>query len=548
VSGFSLTPTPLPSNAEIADRLLELSALLDLAGANTYAVRAYRRAAEVVRTTPAPVAELVRAGRARELRGIGPSIAARLEEVVDTGEIAELRELSADVRPELVALGRLVGIGTKRVLEIGRALGISTAAEFRAAAAAGELSSVPGVGPATEAKIVAALASEARPQRGLTLNRARPLVGAIAETLGGTVAGDVRRWCELSFELAVVCKARRPGPVLDAFERLPAIVVVAERGQRRSVGVTVEGVPVTLVVAEPGRFGTELLRATGPAAYVASLEPLPDAPEEEAVYAALGRPWLPPEVRDRPPHGRPPPLVELADIRGELHCHTTWSDGRASVVEMGEAAKALGYEYLAICDHTPNVRVVPGLTRDDLRRQGKEIAEANERLAPFRILGGVECDIRADGSLDVDDDTLAELDWVQLSLHAGQRRSGADLMRMVAEAMRNPHVSALSHPKGRILNHRPENALDLDAIFEVAVETGVALEVNGLPDRLDLSGDHVREALAAGVSIVLNSDAHSTQGLANMELAVHTARRGTCGPESVVNTRPLERLLGDLLR
>jgi DNA polymerase (family X) len=215
---------------------------------------------------------------------------------------------------------------------------------------------------------------------------------------------------------------------------------------------------------------------------------------------------------------------------------------------MGEAAKALGYEYLAICDHTPNVRVVPGLTRDDLRRQGKEIAEANERLAPFRILGGVECDIRADGSLDVDDDTLAELDWVQLSLHAGQRRSGADLTRMVAEAMRNPHVSALSHPKGRILNHRPENALDLDAIFEVAVETGVALEVNGLPDRLDLSGDHVREALAAGVSIVLNSDAHSTQGLANMELAVHTARRGTCGPESVVNTRPLERLLGDLLR
>ena len=210
---------------------------------------------------------------------------------------------------------------------------------------------------------------------------------------------------------------------------------------------------------------------------------------------------------------------------------------------MGEAAKSLGYDYLAICDHTPNVRVVTGLTDDDLRRQGEEIARANARLAPFRILRGVECDIRADGSLDVPDAALAELDWVQLSLHAGQRRSKADLTRMVSEAMRNPHVSGLSHPKGRILNHRPENALDLDAIFEVAVETGVALEVNGLPDRLDLSGDHVREALAAGVSIVLNSDAHSPQGLANMELAVHTARRGGCPPELVVNTRPLETLL-----
>jgi len=531
------------TNSEIADRLLELSVLLDLAGANSYAVRAYRRAADVVRATPAPVAELVRSGRVRELRGIGPSIAARLEELVRTGEIAELRELSADVRPELVALGRLVGIGTKRMLEIGRALGISTAAEFREAAARGELSRVAGIGPATEAKILAGLAREPRPQRGLTLNRAWMLVGAIADAVGGTAAGDVRRWCELSFELAVVCDTRNAASVLDAFEHLPAIVVAVERGEQHSVGVTVEGVPVTLVVAEPGRFGTELLRATGPAAYVEALEPLPDAPDEEALYAALGRPWLPPELRGAPSPTDPPPLVELADLRGELHCHTTWSDGRASVLEMGEAARSLGYEYLAICDHTPNVRVVPGLAADDLRRQGEEIARANEQLAPFRVLRGVECDICADGSLDADDATLAELDWVQLSLHAGQRRSKTDLTRMVSEAMRNPHVSALSHPKGRILNHRPENALDLDAIFAVALETGVALEVNGLPDRLDLSGDHVREALAAGVSIVLNSDAHSTPGLANMELAVHTARRGGCGPASVVNTRPLDRLL-----
>jgi DNA polymerase (family 10) len=489
------------------------------------------------------VGELVRQGRVRDLRGIGPSIAARLEELVATGEIAELRELSADVRPELVALGRLVGVSTKRMLEIGHALDVRTAGEFREAAASGRLGTVPGIGPATEQKILAALEREPRPQRGLTLNRARALVGSIADALDGAVAGDVRRWCELSFELAVVCESHLPEPILDAFDRLPAIVVVVERGERRAVGVTVEGVPVTLVVAQPGSFGTELLRATGPAAYVAALEPLPDAADEQSVYRVLGQPWLPPELRDNPPAAEPPPLVERADVRGELHCHTTWSDGRASVLEMGQAALALGYEYLAICDHTPNVRVVTGLTGDDLRRQGDEIERTNEELAPFRVLRGVECDIRADGSLDVDDVTLAELEWVQISLHAGQRRSKADLTRMVSEAMRNPHVSALSHPKGRILNHRPENALDLDTIFEVAVETGVALEVNGLPDRLDLSGDHVREALAAGVSIVLNSDAHSTPGLANMELAVQTARRGGCDAQSVVNTRPLERLL-----
>jgi DNA polymerase (family X) len=485
----------------------------------------------------------VRAGRVRELRGIGPSIAARLEELVETGEIAELRELSAEVRPELVSLGRLIGVGTKRMLEIGRALDVSTAEEFRAAAAAGRLGEVGGVGPATEQKIVAALAREPRPQRGLTINRARALLDSIAEPLGATVAGDLRRWCELSFDLAVVAEARDPRPVLDAFERLPAIVVVVERGERRSVGVTVEGVPTALVVAEPDAFGTELLRTTGPTAYVEAFGPLPPAADEHALFTELGLPWLPPELRDHPPPGDPPRLVELGDVKGDLHCHTTWSDGRASVLEMGRAARELGHEYLAICDHTPNVRVVTGLTDDDLRRQGEEIERANEQLAPFRVLRGVECDIRADGSLDVSEATRAELDWVQISLHAGQRRSAKELTRIVSQAMRQPHVSALSHPKGRILNHRPENALDLDEIFAVAVETGVALEVNGLPDRLDLSADHVREALAAGASIVLNSDSHSTAGLANVALAVATARRGGCPADAVVNTRPLARLL-----
>ncbi|HEX6700577.1 MAG TPA: helix-hairpin-helix domain-containing protein, partial [Gaiellaceae bacterium] len=466
---------PVLDNAAIAERLDALATLLDLAGASFYTARAYRRAAELVRTTQAPIEALVRAGRVRELRGIGPGIEARLVELVETGDIAELRELEREVAPELVGLGRFIGLTPKRAVEIGRALGVTTAAEFRAAVAAGKLASVPGVGPKTESRIVAALAREGehRPRRGLLLNRSRALVGEIATALGGEMAGDPRRWRDACTELAVVCAAEEAEPVLDAFAALPTIVAVVERDARRAVGVTVEGVPVELVVADPARFGTALVRATGSRAYAEALEPLPDAPDEASVYEALGVPFCPPELREAPFRGGPPPLVELGAIRGDLHAHTTWSDGKASVLEMGLAARDRGYEYLAICDHTPNVRVVPGLDADDVRRQAEEIAAANAELAPFRILRGIECDIRADGSLDLPDDVLGELEWVQLSLHAGQRAPREELTRKVTEAMRHPAVRCLSHPKGRIINHRPENALDLERTFEVALETGV---------------------------------------------------------------------------
>ena len=275
---------------------------------------------------------------------------------------------------------------------------------------------------------------------------------------------------------------------------------------------------------------------------MAELEPLPDAPDEEAVYAALGLPWLPPELRERPFRGDPPALVELGDIRGDLHCHTTWSDGRASVEEMGRSAIERGYEYLAICDHTPAVGAVPGLTADDVRRQAEEIAAANAVLAPFCVLRGIECDILPDGRLDLPDDVLAELDWVQASVHGGQRMPRREMTKRVEEALRNPHVRCLSHPTGRLINRRPENALDLERVFGVALEEGVALEVNGLPDRLDLRGEHVRDALRAGVPIVCSTDAHSVRGLENMELSVRTARRGWATAADVVNTRTRENL------
>jgi DNA polymerase (family 10) len=528
-------------NHSIAGTLLEHAALLELAGADRYAARAFRRAAEVVAASPVDVAELVRRGRARELRAVGPGIEARLRELVETGTIVELDELRRSVSPELGALGRLHGFGAQRAIEIGAALGIRTGRELREAAAAGRLREVPGIGPKTEARIRDALEQTAPPPgRAVHLDQARTVVERVASVLGGVIAGDPRRWKDECAWLTVVVATEDEAATRERFAALPEIVATIGA----DLGVTGDGLPIELHPAPPASFGTALVRATGSPAYVASLGPLPDAPDEAAVFRGLGLPFVAPELRE--PNARLPgaPLVGMEDIRGDLHCHTTASDGRASVREMAEAAIACGYEYIAICDHTKAVRVVPGLDAEGLRRQADEIAEANAALAPFRVLSGIECDILPDGKLDLPDDALAALDWVQLSLHAGQRWSRRELTARVTEAMHHPAVRCLSHPTGRLIGRRPESALDLERTFETALETGVALEVNGLPSRLDLSGDHVREALAAGVAIVCSTDAHSVAGLANMTLSVHTARRGGATRADVVNTRPLSELTG----
>jgi DNA polymerase (family 10) len=535
-----------PDNADYAAKLDAFATLLELAGANSYSVRAYRRAAELVRESPVHVADLVHSGRVRELRGVGPSIEARLRELVETGELHELKELEERVSPDLVGVGRMLGLTAKQAARIGETLGVRTLDELREAADAGRLRAVPGIGPKNEAKLRAAIArpvEATQPKRALLLNQGIALTQEIAHGLDGQPAGDPRRFRDRCEHLAVVVAADDPAQMISRFEQLPQIVSLVEWEDRRAVGVTVEGVAVELLVPRQEAAGTALVRATGSAAYVEALEPLPEAASEREVYERLGVPWCPPELREGVFRGEPPPLVELADIRGDLHCHTTWSDGRGSVEEMGRAARGLGYEYLAICDHTVSVSVVPGLTADDIRRQGEEIVAANEVLAPFRILRGSECDIRADGTLDLPDDVLAELDWVQASVHAGQRGSREQLTSRTLSAVYNPHVSAISHPTGRMIDRRPPNAVDLDRLFAACLETGTALETNGLPDRLDLADEHLKRAVDAGVAIVASTDAHSTRGLGNIVLALGTARRGWATAADVVNTRPLADLL-----
>ncbi|HEY7398377.1 MAG TPA: PHP domain-containing protein [Gaiellaceae bacterium] len=527
-------------NAQTAATLDEYAALLELAGAGPWSARAYRRAARLIRELPVPVDDLVRGGRVRELRGIGPGIEARLAELVETGRIAELEELKQSTSPELVALGRMLGFGPRLATAIGETLGVRSAEQLETAARAGRLRDVPGIGPRTEAKIVAALDAAPRAARNaLTLERAQAETEAIAEGLGGHPAGAARRWVDAIDRLAVVVATTEPDDVRARFAALPQIVTTLSPDE----GLTRDGIPVDLVLAPPGALGTALVRATGAPAYVASLGPLPDAPDEAGVYRLLDREPVPPELREPDAPVPPSHLLGLDDIRGDLHCHTTWSDGRATVREMAEAARARGYAYLAICDHTTAVRVVPGLDADAVRRQRDEIAAANEQLAPLRVLHGIECDIRVDGSLDLPDDVLAELDWVQISLHAGQRAPRRELTARVVEAMHHPSARCLSHPTGRLIGHRPENALDLERTIEASLRTGVALEVNGLPDRLDLSAEHARTAIEAGVALVCSTDAHSVAGLDRMSLSVHTARRAGAGRGNVLNTLPVDQLL-----
>ena len=446
-------------NRQIADRLEAFATLLELVEANPYTARAYRRAAETIRGAGVPVAELARSGRARELRGIGPGIELRLRELVETGEIAELAELERELAPDLVGLGRYLGLGAKRSVELARALDVRTADEFREAAAAGRLRTVPGIGPKTEAQLLEALAreSEPRPRQGLLLSRAWELVGGVAAALDGRGGRRRAALARLLRAAGGGLRGGRSGPRAGAL-RGPAPDRRGDRAGRAARGGGDGRGRAGRARRPPSRSDSgppSCARRARPQ-YVEALEPLPDAADEEAVYRALGVPWCPPELREQPFRGEPPALVEPDDIRGDLHCHTTWSDGRASVEEMGRAARERGYDYLAICDHTPAVGAVRGLTPDDVRRQAEEIAAANEVLAPFRVLRGIECDILPDGRLDLPDDVLAELEWVQASVHGGQRmpRRGDDEARgggaaQPVRALPQPPDGPLSSTGGR---------------------------------------------------------------------------------------------------
>ena len=483
----------------------------------------------------------------RELRGIGPGIEARLRELVETGELAELRELESEVMPELVAVGRLLGLSPKRMRELGSALDVRTLEELRAVEP-DRLESVPGIGPKTAARIregLAGLRREVRPRHGLTLNRARALVGEIAAALGGEPAGDPRRFCDLSTRLAVVVPST--GALLE-LERLPQIVSVLEREDDRAVGVTVEGIPVEVIAATPEGFGTALLRATGSPEYVASLGPLPEARHRgggvtrrsgvRSAHPSCAS-WTRPTRRRICSSSstfaatstctrRPRTERRRCSSSGSRRASSATSTSRSATTRRPSASSRGSMP--TGCGARP--RRSPSRTRSS-RRSGSCAGASATSSPTARSTSRTTFSPSSSGCRSASTPASAQ--------------PAAELTARVVEAMRHAATttaaSCLSHPLGRILNHRPENALDLDHVFEVALETGVALEVNGLPDRLDLSGTHVRRALAAGVKIVCSTDAHSVRGLRNMALSVGTARRGGARRGDVLNTLPLAELL-----
>ena len=563
----------LPRNADVADQLDLLADLSEILGDAGFRVLAYRRAATRIRESAVSVAELALAGKAKELAGIGKTIEEKIVEVAELGEMQALARRRELVPEEVASFMRLPGLGPKTAARIWTELGVTTLADLREAAAAGRLRELQGLGARSEQKILAALeqgAGEEEPRRGL-LGIGLPVVRDVVEALRAhpaavevSEAGSVRRRRETFRDLDVIATATDPAALTAAFVGLPWVLEVVAHGDTKATVLSQQGFRLDLRVVPPACYGDLLQHLTGSKDHnvalreaavrrglsvseygvtvVESGEVRTFATEEE-LYAFLGYAFIPPELREgtgeleAAREGRLPVLVELGDLRGDLHSHSTWSsDGKGTATEMAEAARERGHEYLALTDHSHYLR------EGRLDAQAEEIAAVNARLAPFRVLRGIEANIRADGSLDVADETLAGLDWVVASLHTAFDSSPTE--RLLA-AVENPHVDCIGHLTGRRLSRRRGADVDVERVVARAAETGTSLEINSQPDRLDLRDAHARLAGEAGVLVSVSTDAHSTAALGYLELGVGQARRAWLTREQVLNTRSwpeIERL------
>ncbi len=563
---------PLPRNSDVADALEELADVSEVLGEQGFRVLAYRRPATRVRETAASIAELALAGRAKELPGIGATIEAKIVELSETGTMAALEKRRAEVPDEVTQFLRLPGLGPKTAARIWRELDVTTLEELRAAAEQQRVRTLQGLGAKSEERILDALAKgfgpepERRGLLGVGLPVVREVVAALREhpsAVEVSEAGSVRRGRETFRDLDVIATASDPVALIGHFVTLPWVLEIAAHGDTKATVVTKQGLRIDLRVVPPEDFGSLLQHFTGSKNHNVALRE--DAQRrglsvseygvtvvetgevrrfrtEDELYGFLGYAWIPPELRedagelDAARNGSLPSLVEVGDLVGELHCHSTWSaDGRSTIEEMARTAKASGYRFLALTDHSHYLR------EGRIEAQWREIEEVNARVKPFRVLRGVEANIRADGAIDVDDELLAELDWVVASLHSAFDRSPTE--RILA-ALDHPHVDSIGHLTGRKLNKRSGAEIDVERVVARAVETGTALEINSQPDRLDLRDVHARLAGEAGVLVPITTDAHSTRALGYRELGVAQARRAWLTKEQVLNTRPWREISG----
>lgn len=574
-----MSASDLPSNADIADRFDLYGDLLDIEGGQSrHRILAYRRGATRIRGERKSVAELALTGHAVDLPDIGATLQDKIVELCETGEIAALNRLTDRIPAGLAALARLQDIGPKRARAIWSTLGVVDLVGLRAAAADGRLTAVEGIGAKTVAAITAQLAeldAGADPRARVPIGRALPLARDLADTIRRVpgverveIAGGLRRGAETVHDIDIAVATTNRAAVQAALTASDLVTEVLSAGDAGTAVATHTGIRAEFRFADPASFGNLLQHLTGSKAHNIRLREravragcsisehgitaadgsVLTCADEQEVYSALGLPSIDPELREDTGEiaaaeaGALPHLVTVNDLRGDLHVHTTWSDGRDSLADMVAAAARLGLDYVGISDHSKALAMARGLDADRVRRQWEEIDAINATSPGIVVLKACEVDVLSDGSLDHDDELLAGFDWVTASLHSGFRQSEAQLTRRVLAAIDHPLVNVVGHPTGRMFGRRDGYPVDLDAIVDRARATGTILEINAQPKRLDLNAEMARRALAGGVTLSIGSDAHSTSELAVREYGILTARRAGAERSRIVNCLPLDDL------
>lgn len=568
---------PRFTNGQVADQFTKIADLLEIKGENRFKILAYRRAAENITDLARDINDIFAAGDLADISGVGKAIQDKIAELLTTGEMSFWERLRAEVPPSLIEVLAVPGLGPKTVKLLWEKLDVTNLDQLKAAAESGQLSGLPGLGKKTETNILKGIVALANRQSDrVRLDIAWPtamiIVNAL-QTLPQVLriehAGSLRRFAPTIGDLDILVATHQPEPVMAAFKELQGITDVIGSGVTKTSIRFDNGLQADLRCLEPQHWGTALQYFTGSRAHNIKIRELAQkqglslneyaltrddgsqilCDTEAAVYETLGLPYIPPVLREDRGEveaalaGKLPDLVSLADIKGDVHCHSTWSDGQADIETMARAALAKGYQYLVITDHSQSLGIANGLTPERLRQQRGEIKAAQAKVPNIRVLQGTEMEIKADGSLDFEDEVLAELDFVVASVHTGLQQNRESLTARMLNAIRNPYVRAIGHPTGRLLGKRESGDFDMETLLRVAAENGTMMEVNASAHRLDLDSIYVKRAIELGVTLTINCDAHHPDGFNELHFGVATAQRGWASAADIGNTFPLERLL-----
>ena len=561
-------------NREIAQIFERIADCLEFKGESTFRQIAYRRAARALTDLPEDIEEVCTRGDLKSVPGIGSGMAEKIEEYLKTGAIKRYEEASRGVPDQLVAMMRIQGLGPKTLKLLHDALGITTVDQLEAAAREGKLNNLPGMGEKKSENILRGIELFRASSERMLLGVALPLVESIIEKLRGKVdvaqclpAGSLRRMKETVGDIDILATGANGKKIIDAFAKLPHVSHVLAKGETKGSIITGEGLQVDLRVVPDESYGAALQYFTGSKEHNVHLREIARKKKlkvneygvfkgdksiagktEEGVYEALGMEWIPPLLRENrgeieaAQQRKLPRLIALEDIRGDLHAHSNWSDGKVTIEEMVLAAKEMGYEYIAISDHSVSTTIAGGLTAERLCRQIEEIEKLRKKIKGIAILAATEMDIKPDGALDFPDDLLEKLDIVVASIHSAFKQERKKITSRVLGALENPHVDIIAHPTGRLISGRDPIDIDLEAVMKMAAETGTALEVNSQPERLDLNDVACRRAAELGVGLVVSTDAHTPAQLNSMRFGVATAQRAWATKENVINTRGLKGL------